>query len=214
MKRRLGFCFSILLLAAVSCFGANTVLGNRQVRQSDGDSTKQGDLGFAVRALYSMPSGLIGNGLNSALGVNATLSEHNTLNFISLNLSLELSADYIVYTAKAGTGNNLTVLNPKLLLRYDIRMNELPGLLFVEAGGGVSMETLNLLGTAYTNNDPLYQGGIGYETQLLDGLNFQAVVSYTYVSESGTAGAIRDGAFLSLGLGLNYEFQFGGGKRK
>ncbi|GEM_PF-3381458 len=214
MKRRLGLCLSILFLSAAFGFGANNVLGNRQLRQSGGDNVKQGDFGIALKALYGMPSGLSANGLNSAIGANLTLADHNTLNFISLNLSLELAADYIVYTTRAGIGNSLTTLNPKLLLRYDVKIPDFPGLLYLEAGGGVSMETLNLLGVSYTNNDPLYQGGIGYETGLADNFNLQAVVSYVYVPESSITGATRDGAYLTLSLGINYEFSLGGGKKK
>ncbi len=214
MKRRIGICFGVLFLLAATSFGANNVLGNRELRRSGKDSIKQGDLGVAVRAIYGMPSGLVANGLNSSVGANMTLADHNSLNFISLNLSLELAADYVVYTAKAGIGNSLTTLNPKLLLRYDVKIDEIPGMLYLEAGGGVSMETLNLLGVSYTNNDPLYQGGIGYETTLVDNLNFQAVVSYVYVPEIGTTGATRDGAYLNFSAGLNFEFSLGGGKTK
>ena len=192
----------------------NDILGNNRQKTPEGGQFKFLDYGLAVRGIYSLPSGNIVNATNSALGGSVTLMNHNALFFLLPKLSIGLSGEYINYACKAGSGNYLQTINAKLLGKYDIRFEELPGSFFLEGGGGVSFETLTLLGAEYSNIDPLFQIGIGYETGLDENFTIQAGINYMIVPESYISASARDGSFINISLGINYEFQLGGGRKK
>ena len=205
----------IVLFISVFAFGVeNDILGNSRQKTSGGDQLRLMDYGLSVNGIYSMPSGSIVNAMNGALGGSITIMDHNVLYFLLPKLSIGLSGDYINYTCKAGSGNSFQTINSKILGKYDLSFNDIPGSFFVEGGGGVSFETLTLLGSEYYNIDPLFQIGIGYETGLNENFTIQVGINYMFVPESYISALSRDGAFINISLGINYEFQLGGGRRK
>jgi hypothetical protein len=169
-----------------------------------------GWLGISARGIYSIPVGEMINVLNNGLGGELVISYRS---FLLKDLDIQLIGGYENYTGEVNSSDTLQTIILKLLVRYNFYFKGTPGCLFVDLGGGVAFETLTFSSTKYDNIDPAYHIGIGYEVEIIKSLTFQLGVSYLFIPQKYIANAQRDGSFINVGLGINYEFlkeKFGG----
>jgi hypothetical protein len=162
-----------------------------------------GDFGIALHGLFSLPAGEVSSVFESALGGEAALTFRK---FPFKDLHLVIVSDYLVYSGKVYNTDKLSVLIPKALARYDVVFQEVPGVFYGTLGFGLAFEWAKTGSDEFTNIDPVFEGGVGYEMNLSQVLTLQCGVNYMLMPEK-YSGAAKDGAFLNIYIGVNYEFK-------
>ncbi|MFH1528658.1 MAG: hypothetical protein ABIG69_18785 [Bacteroidota bacterium] len=193
----------IVFFMSFQSFGQNKVIGGNISSKNKSETMQLGWLGISVKGIYRMPSGEITNVLNGSPGAELTVIYRN---FLLNDLDLQLIGGYQNYTGKVDSSNTFQTINAKLLGRYNFFVPDIPGCIYVEAGGGLSFETLIVSSSKLDNIDPIYQIGLGYEIGIFENFTLQTGINYLHMPEKYIAGAVRDGSFINLGIGINYEF--------
>jgi hypothetical protein len=169
-----------------------------------------GNFGFSVLGVLSMPSGDIAKVLNPTVGPEVSLTYRN---FLMKNFHLQLSGDFLTYTGKVDTSNTFTNISATLTGRYDLKMKEIPGIIYLSAGGGTGFETLTVGGVVLDNIDPMYKLGFGYEASAFGNFTMRFDIKYVMLPQKYISGASRDGSFLNIYAGVNMEFGVDSEKR-
>lgn len=199
---------TLVLALFIGSFSAAGEVGTAQKKQFDAPTL--GDYGISVKAVSSAPAGDIADVYNGAIGVEVAPVYRN---FLISDLDASVFGSYSNYSGKANSANSLTTINIGLLGRYNFKVADVPGVVFAEAGGGLSLQSQTISGVGFDNIDPLYRVGFGYEVNISDNINLLAGLNYNLLPEKGIAGATRDGSFLNICLGVSYEF-YGENRRK
>ncbi|MCX5776894.1 MAG: hypothetical protein NTX32_04630 [Candidatus Firestonebacteria bacterium] len=165
MKSRLIAGVLAIMLPALA-FGGNASYGG-YAKKERGDSKEItfGKIGFAVNGVLSMPSGDIATVLNATIGPELSLTYRN---FLIKDFHLQMSGDFMTYTGKVDITNTFSTVSAVLSGRYDLKLKEIPGTLYLSAGGGAGFETLTVGGIVLDNIDPQYRIGVGYEAAAFD----------------------------------------------
>ncbi|OGF51274.1 MAG: hypothetical protein A2044_04105 [Candidatus Firestonebacteria bacterium GWA2_43_8] len=204
MKKMVLVCFLLLFVpfGGVLVAQNNVFTGSVRKSASQDNAVPMGQFGVTVAGVYSLPSGDIANVYNGAIGPELTLTYRN---FLLNGLHLQLAGDYLSYTGKVDPANIFTNIIAKLSARYDFGLADIPGLVFLKAGGGADFETLTIGTVSIDNIDPIYSFGIGYETKCFDNFTLVFEFNYSLLPEKYIPGATRDGSFINIVIGLNCE---------
>ncbi|MFH1246091.1 MAG: hypothetical protein V1662_06375 [Candidatus Omnitrophota bacterium] len=214
--RKMGLIVAFIVMLGCSVFaaGQNTAFSTGKKKGPE-TGIKAGEAGICLLLNYGIPSGDVANILNSTLGFCFAGIFRNVL---VNDFSLKLEGDYNQYFGKFDSNEFIRVVEAKLLGRYDILIPEMPGVLFLEAGGGAAFETISVAGFSGDNIDPVYCFGAGYELNISDTLTFLGIASYSIIPEKYISGAAKDGGFIKLYAGINYiigaENNGRGGRRR
>ncbi len=201
--------FVLLLMLSVVFSGAFADRSENVVKRTKArtQSNQFGGFGVEAHGLYSLPAGDIVNVLSPAIGFGASLTYRD---FLVESFDLKLVGEMTTFPLIEKASNTLAATNIKLLGRYniwpDFMSETIPGCIYVEAGGGVSMQKLSMGAAVFENNDILYQGGLGVELIFFQNFTFTAGASYVLIPQKYLAGATRDGSFINICAGINYEF--------
>lgn len=204
----------LILVFTGSIFASreNAIFSNVQKKVQE-TGIKTGETTFGVYLNYGLPSGDLVNVLNSAAGIELAVIKRNIL---IKDFHLLLRGSFNQYYGKFNSREYLGIIEAKLAGRYDFLIPEIPGVFFLEAGGGVAFENISVSGFAGDNIDPLYSFGAGYEFNVSEVFTFQGMVSYSLMPQKYVSGAARDGSFIKIHAGVNYnlETESRGGKKK
>ncbi|MFH1824279.1 MAG: hypothetical protein ABH873_03525 [Candidatus Firestonebacteria bacterium] len=209
---KLMLIFFIFSFISLESYSQQKIIGGGVNTRNKSETMQLGWLGISAKGTYSLPSGDISNVLNGSLGAELTVVYRN---FILNDFDIQLSSSYQNYTNKADSSNQFQTINVKLLGRYNFFVPDVPGCIYVEAGGGVSFETLTASSVKLDNIDPIYHFGVGYEIGIFENFTLQTGINYLLMPQKYIVDAIRDGSFINFSIGINYEFlEEKGGKRK
>lgn len=162
-----------------------------------------GWLGITAKGIYGMPVGEIRNVFNPGMGAELIISYRD---FLFKDLDIQLVGGYQNYTGKVDSSNTVQSIIVKLLGRCNLYFKHTPGCFYFDFGGGIAVETLNLPSSSLDNIDPVYHIGLGYEIEIIKSLTGQIGVSYVFIPERYISSATRDGSFVNIGIGINYNF--------
>lgn len=202
-KSKIMLIITVVLCVSSLCYADSKVVGGYSKGKPRLSDFKFGSFGVSLRGLYSIPTGDIVNVLNGSIGPEILGTYRK---FLIDDLDLELSGSLNTYTGKFDSTNTFQTINVKLLGRYNIKIEDLEGVFFINAGGGVSFEKLTVSSSSADNIDPIWSFGAGYEVALFDNITLQVNISYMLMPEKYIASAYRDGSFINFIIGLNYEF--------
>jgi hypothetical protein len=76
---------------------------------------------------------------------------------------------------------------------------------YLKLGGGIVFETLKQA-SEETNTDPIFLGGLGARMKIADKLVLKVEGVYSYIYQKYISGATEDGALISVGAGISYQF--------
>ena len=204
MKRIKVFLAIIMVLSLFSLsYADNKVVGSYVKGKGKTLDFKFGTFGISARGFYSIPSGDIANVLNGSLGPELLVTYRK---FLIDDLDLQVSGTLNTYTGKFDSTNTFQSIGARLLGRYNIKIENVEGLFFLDAGGGFAFETLKVSTVSADNIDPIWSFGAGYEIGLFDNITLTVNINYLMMPEKYIANATRDGSFIDFAIGLNYEF--------
>ncbi|MFH1823600.1 MAG: hypothetical protein ABH873_00015 [Candidatus Firestonebacteria bacterium] len=206
MKMKKIFFLMILLFIVVGQVHSENII-NAPIKPAgysgESEGMQLGLLGVSVRGIYSQPIGEIRNVFNPGLGAELVISYRD---FLFKDLDIQLVGDYQSYTGKVDNSNKLQSIIVKLLGRYNFYIKYTPGCFYFDFGGGMANQTLNLPSSSVNNIDPVYHLGVGYEVEIIKSLTAQAGVNCVFIPERYISNATRDGSFINISLGINYNF--------